>query len=319
MPGFTPSGKDAHHDAPLANLAIKAFAASEGFIANQVLPIVPVMKQSDRYYIIDPDSWLRVPFTKRARKTSAREVEYQVSSDNYYADNYALLTTNAKEDLANADNAIRLRENSTLFVTEMLLRDNEVRVANLATTGTNLGSYVSLSGTAKWTDFVNSDPIADVTTARAFIRGKTGIEANTMIIDYDTKEIVKRHPALLDMFKYTSAGMLDDKELMHVFGVANILTAAGIKNNAREGAVASITNIWGNNVIIAHIEPGISLETKTFGLTMRWTPEGFPAPVQAMRYDHHDQSKHAEVVEVGVFQAEKIVAKDLAYLIAAPR
>lgn len=318
MAGWTPSGKDAHHDAPLSNLAVKAFASSEGFIANQVFPVVPVMKESDRYYIIDPDSWLRIPFTKRARKTSAREVEYQVSSDNYFAENYSLLTTNAHEDLANADNAIRLRENSALFVTEMLLRDNESRVALTCTSGTNLGSYVTLSGVNQWSDYTNSDPIADVTTARAFIRNNTGIEANTMVIDFDSKQMLRRHPLLLDMFKYTQGGMLEDKELAHVFDVAQVLTASGIKNNAREGATSSLTSIWGKNVIIAHIEPGVSLQTKTFGLTMRWTPAGFPAPVQASRYEHHDKSKHAEVVEVGVFQDEKIVAKNLSYGIFAP-
>src|SRR5437667_1119801 len=94
------SGRDAHLDVPLSNLAIAAFASgTEGYIAGQLFPSVPVDKQSNRYYIIDPDSWLRIPDTRRAPKTRPNRIEFKVSSDAYFADNYALAGEIAKEDL----------------------------------------------------------------------------------------------------------------------------------------------------------------------------------------------------------------------------
>lgn len=313
----TPVGRDAHHDVPLSNLAVKAFQGTTQYIAQQVLPIVPVGKQSDKFFVLDKDSWLRIGQSLRAPKTSPRRVTFRVSSDNFYCDNYALAGENSLEDLANADIAIRLRNNTAQFVTDMILRDYENRVATMCTSGTNLGSYVSLSGTAKWSDLVNSDPLSDVTTAHAFIRKQTGLTANAAIIDEDTLAIVRRHPVILDLYKYTTGGQATLQQVQDAFSVQKLLVGKGVKNNALENATGSVTNIWGNNVLLAHIEPGVSLETATFGLSFRWTPADLPAPMQAFRYADADPGKKTEVIEVGMYQDEKIVARDLSYGILA--
>lgn len=308
-----PTGRSLHIDTPLSNLAIKAFQGSGNFIAQALFPIVPVGKQSDKYYTIDKDSWLLLPNTRRAPKTSPRRIEFKVSSDSYFADNYALAGENSLEDLDNADNAVQLRQNTVNVVTDGLLRDYEDRVARAVTSGTNLGSYVSLSGTNKWSNFVNSDPLSDVTTARAFIRQRTGLDANTLVIDNDTAAVIRRHPALLELYKYTSGGQITMQQLKDAFDVQTILIGEGIKNMAKEGATASIVNIWGNNVILAHVEKAISLQTATFGLSFRWTPAGIPAPMQVSRYNDPDPGKKVEVIETGYYQDEKIVASALAY------
>ena len=70
-----------HIDVPLSNLAVKAFDGGGDFIAGVLFPAVPVGKQSDGYYIIDKDTWLRVPDTKRAPKTAANRIDWKVSTD----------------------------------------------------------------------------------------------------------------------------------------------------------------------------------------------------------------------------------------------
>ena len=141
--------------------------------------------------------------------------------------------------------------------------------------------------------------------------------ANTLVLDEDSYQIVRRHPVLLDLYKYTQGGILADDQLRAVFQVDQLWRARGIKNNAKEAATASVVNIWGNNALLARVQPGISLQTATFGLSFRWRPEGIPAPMQVFRYDDPDPGRKVEVVEVGYYQDEKIVAKDLSYLIAA--
>lgn len=310
----TPTGVDAHFDTPLANIAIMAFQGSDMYIGQQLFPIVPVGKQSDKYYIIDQDSWLIVPDTKRSPKKAPNRVEFRVSSDSYFANNFALAGENAVEDLANADVGLMLRENTVNMVTDALLRDYEVRVANKVTSGTNLGSYVSLSGATAWSDFVNSNPLSDVTTGHAFIENTTGIKANTMVIDANTLRVVRKHPVLLDMYKYTTGGLLSMENLKDAFEIENVLVGKGIKNMAVEGAAGSTVNIWGNNVIMAYVSPSaVSRQTRSFGLTFRWTPPGLPAPMSVRRYNDPDPGKGIEVVDVGYFQDEKIVASNLSY------
>jgi hypothetical protein len=318
MPAETITGRDVHHDVPLANLAIAAFQSTEAFVGPRLFPAIDVAHETDRYYVIDRDSWLLVPQTVRARKTAPRRIEWRVSSDAYVVKNYALAGEIAKEDLANADAALRVRENTTRFVAEALLRDLEVRLANLVTSGSNVGSYVALSGAAKWSDFVNSDPIADVSTGHAFVENQTGLHANTLVVDKDTYRILRRHPAVLDLTKRVKAGFARDEDLQDAFEVDRIWVARGIANKAPEAATASIVNIWGNNALLAYVAPeAVGLQTATLGLAFRWRPEGIPAPMQVVRYDDPDPGKKVEVLEVGYYQDERIVAKNLGYLIAS--
>lgn len=316
----TPIGGDAHHDVPLSNLAVSAFNDStDEFIAERLFPNVPAGKQSDQYYTISKEAFLRVTAggAKRAPRTEARRIEFEISSDAYFAHNYALAGENALEDLANADIAVQLRQNTTRLVSGRLRREQEIRIANLATTAANLGSGVALTGTSKWNDYLNSTPISDVTTAHAFVRQNTGMKANTMVIDEDTFQIVRRHPDILELYKYTAGGQATEEQLKSTFQVANMLIGAGVKENALEGGTSSITNIWGNNVLLAHVGPATGLQTATLGLRFGWRPAGFPAAFGVERkVERGAGSRKVEIVEVGHFQDEKIVAAELGYLIS---
>jgi len=306
-----------HVDAALTNMAVEAFDGSgEGFVANEIFPAVPVPKQSDMYYTVDKAAFLRSPDTLRAPKTAAKKGEWKVSSDNYFCDNHAFRTDHAKESLANADAAIQIRQRSGRFVTQVLQRGRELRVANTVRSITNVGSGVALTGSAKWSDGANSDPIADVNTGHAFIENNTGLKANTAVVDKDTVRILRNHPLIRDYSKYTGAGLVPMSVLQEVFEVERILVASGIYNTAKQDAAASMSNIWGNCFFLAHVDRATpDLQTMTFGVCMRWTPEGFPASMAVERYDDADRSKRVEWTEAQYFQDEKIVAKDLSYLI----
>lgn len=305
-----------HINTPLSRIAVEAFSRGN-FIGPSLFPVVNVGKQSDLYYTIPKGAWLRKPTaTLRAPKTAPRRVEFSVSSDTYFAHNYALAGENAFEALANADDPIALRQRTTAKVVEDLMLDLELRIRNKVTSISNIGSGTLLTGSRKWDDYSNSDPVSDVQSGMAFVRAQTGVIVNTMLMDWDSYQTLRRHPVLLDMFKYTQGGLLNDAELKEVFKIPNLLVSQGIYNAAVEGATNSIVNIWGNNCLLAYVDPTpASLRTVTFGLGFRWTPEGFPAPMQASVYNDPDPGKKVEVVEVGYFQDEKIVAPELAYLI----
>ena len=310
--------RDVYVDVPLSNVAVMAFNQGT-FVGPRLFPVVPVEKQSGMYPVITATDWMRLPqSTTRAPKTAPRRVSFSVSSDQYSCINYALAGDNSIEDLANAMNAIRLRQNTARFVTSQLLGDMEVRIANKVSSISNIGSGVVLAAGSRWSNYANSDPIADVSTGHAFIRNNTGMRANTLLLDYDTHRIVRRHPVLMDFYKYTEGGFLTMGQLQEVFDVQDIIIADAIRENSLEGGTSSITNIWGNIALLAHVNRGaVSAETATFGLGFRWTPEGAPAPMQARTYMDPDPGKKAEVVEVGMYQDEKVVARNLAYAVTS--
>ena len=99
--------------------------------------------------------------------------------------------------------------------------------------------------------------------------------------------------------------------------VSNLYLGQGIKNNALEGATASITNIWGNNALLCRVQPGQSLQTATAFLAFQWTPEGLPGPMAVERYAGADPGTKVEVIAAGYWQTEKVIAPNLSYLIAS--
>lgn len=309
--------RDVHIDVPLSNIAVEAFATGN-FVGQQLFPVVDVRKQSDKYYTINKDSWLRIPSsTLRSPKQSPTRVEFDVSSDSYFADNFALASENAHEVLANADDPIQLRARTTRYLVDMLMRDQEVRIANLCTSITNIGSGVVLAGSNKWSNYLGSDPIADVTTGHAFIRSQTGLRANTAVMDADTYQIVRRHPVLLDMYKYTQGGLVNDTELREVFRVERLIVSDAIRNTAVEGAAFASANIWGNNFLLCHVAPATGVRTATFGLSFRWLHPDLPAPFGVRVYNDPDPGKKTEITELSYYQDEKVIAKQLAYCVAS--
>lgn len=321
-----PQGRALHIDTPLANFAVQAFQTAQEYVAPRLLPVVPVGKQSDKYYVLDRDSWLMLPSTtRRAPKTPPRRVDWKVSSDSYYADNYALANEVANEDLANADTALMFRQRSVEFVSEMLARDYENRTATLFTTAANFatGHVTSLSGAAQWSSVSSADVEGQVNSAHAAIRRDTGLRANTLIMDYDSYLLMTQNTRLMEKFKYTTLnGNLNDSMLGSILKVQNIVVADSIKNTAKLQAGTSVfssTNIWGANAILCHMAPATTLKAMTFAAAFRWQPAGIPGPFEVYRYPHPDPGVKAEVNEVGYYQDEKVIAPALGYLIGSTR
>ncbi len=88
--GLPNTGRDLHLDVPLSNIVVNR--RPDGFIADQLLPITPVEKQSNTYYKFEPGLHRRFEsgLTNRAPGTQAKKIPYHVASDVYFAPNYAL-------------------------------------------------------------------------------------------------------------------------------------------------------------------------------------------------------------------------------------
>lgn len=314
----TPSGVDVHHDVLLSNLAVAAFDTGvDGFIGDMLAPVVPVDNQSNKYPILGKGAFLRVHDGKRAPKTRARIIEFDVSSDAYFCDEYALGAEIPLQDLANADKAFGVRENHNTLVNLDLRRGQELRLAQLLGSASNMTSGAVLTGANKWSDYINSDPLGDVTTAASFMRSRTGLIPNTAAMDWDTFQILTRHPDLLELYKYTQGGMVTADQIKAAFKIDRLLIANSVMENQLEGlGASSMTNVWGNKCLIAHIEQATTMQTRTLALRFRWTPEGYPAPfaVGTKQYAGPGE-RNVEILEAGYFQTEKIIAPDLGYVI----
>src|SRR5690554_6522797 len=120
-----PSKQEVHIDKVLTNLSVKYVQDASAFIAGQVFPMVPVAKQSDKFFKYQKEDWFRDDAQKRAMGTESAGGDYEVDTALYYAERYAFHKDVYDEERANSDDPLSPDEDATAFVTDKLILNKE--------------------------------------------------------------------------------------------------------------------------------------------------------------------------------------------------
>lgn len=287
-----------------------------GMIAEDVLPVVPVNKETDTYPIISKDDWLRRPDTRRSQNEAAKQVNFSVSSDTYQAVNYALGTRVSYELQDNADPPYAPLRDAGTFLIDQLMLDYEIRTQSTVTAG--VGSSVALTGGDAFSDFANSDPLEQVRIGREAIRSTTGRIPNTLICPEQTLQVLKNHPDLIRA-AFPGAGVggqVGAAQLASVFDIPRVLVPSTIYNTAREDVAGTYTDVWSTSMTLLHVAPPALFST-TYGSSFRWGgPKiGTGGPGNFNVFTKEDTERSSTGMWTGYYQDEKIIAPELGYRI----
>ena len=310
------TSRDVHIDRPLSNLVVGFEPV--GTVVQNFLPIVDVAKQSDLYFKYDKGDFFRVPSTTvRAPRTKGRTAQFNVSSDSYYATNYALVDEMDYETLVNQDNPLKLDEKAARNLFNLLNLDMENRVAGILTTGSNLGGTAAVSSQWDSSAAGTSDPFGDIATAKEAIRSTTGLEPNTIILGKQCYDALIRHADILDRIKYVQKGVVTSDLLASLFDVANVYVGKSVINGGSENLADSFSDVWGKNTVLGHFA-NAETDGKNPSLMygFRWTNPMFGAPFAVEKWDDPDHRNFTNL-RVQYYQDEKIAAPELGYLLTA--
>ena len=306
------TGRDLHIDVPLSNVVVGR--RPEGFIADDLLPITMVTKQSNIFYKYVHLEWFRDEdrdLTLRAPGTEAKKIHMTVTSDTYFAPNYALGTDWPIEDEVNADEVLQWAESQALHLTDKLLLDYERRIAGLAVTTTNVGTTSTIA--SLWSDPVNATPFFDVNDKLENFRQRTGVRANTIILPEQVASKLRGNTQIRDILFGDRGGLATAEQFAKLFNVSKVLIPASQVNTNAEADPqdGTLANIWGDNVYLAHINLLSGRFTDTWLNAFRWTSPQLGQPFAVIRHPF-DTKKRIFEIEVSYYQAEKIVSSDLA-------
>ena len=263
-----PAPQDVHIDQALTNLAIAYIQRQDIYIASKVFPIVPVDKQSDKYWIFNKNDWYRDEAQKRADSTESAGSGFTLSQDSYFADVWAFHKDLGAQTAHNADAGLKLETASVEFVTQRLLLRQEIQWVNdFFTTGV-WGTDTTV--TNLWSNYTSSDPQADIEAAKELILATTGQLANTMVLGYTTYRYLKAHPIIREQFKYTSSANITLALLAQVFEVENIYVAKAIKATNIEGAASAYAFTHGKHAWIGYVNPSPGAMQPSAGYTFSW-------------------------------------------------
>lgn len=264
-----PSIQEVHVDAALTNLSIAYIQSQDAYIATKVFPIIPVEKQSDKYYIFDKNDWHRDEAQKRADNTESAGSGFGLSTDSYFADVWAFHKDVGFQARANADKQVALDRTSVQFVTQRLLLRQEIQWVSDFFTTSVWGTDATPSNL--WSDFANSDPIEDIETGKETILAATGFMPNTLVLGYQVFRKLKNHPDIVDRMKYTSAQNITAEILARMFEVERVLVAKAIKATNVEDETAAYGFTHGKHALLAYVAPNPGEMEPSAGYTMHWT------------------------------------------------
>lgn len=313
-----PTQTAVHIDAILTNISVAYMQQAANFVSTKVFPLVPVDKQSNKFFKYTKNDWFRDEAQVRADATESAGGGYNLSTDSYAAQVWAFHKDVGDQTRANADAPINLDREAAEFVTSRILLRQEIDwQSTFFTTGvwgqdyTGVSSSPSTNQFIQWSDYANSDPLEDVEAGKEKILSTTGFEANTLVLGYQTFRKLKNHPDLVDRIKYTSSNVITEEMMARMFQVDRVLVTKSVKATNNEGASEAYSFVHGKAAMLCYSAPNAGLLQPSAGYTFGWTgvSGGIGATIGTARF--RMESLKSERIEAEAAWDHKVVASDM--------
>jgi len=238
---------DLHVDAALSHVSLDF--KNDEFIADLVSLRIRVEKESDKYFVWGTEAFTN-PMTIRAPKASFARTEFAPSTGSYRCEEYGLEIPIDDRERRNADAGADIEIAAVEKATGIIMTGREKRLADLLTSTTYVTQNTTLSGTDQWSDYTNSDPVSDIDTARATIHAAGSPNPNLIVLGREVYDVLKRHPAVLEAFKYTRSGVITQQMMADLFGVEQVLVGNARYKTSNEGQADALSYVWGKNALL---------------------------------------------------------------------
>jgi hypothetical protein len=316
-----PGRGDVHVDRPLTQIAIAFAQNPEVFIADRIFPILPVGKQTDKYFQIPKGDWFRDEMQKRAPGALSAQRTHKMSTDNYSCDVWALHEMLADQVRANYDSPLQADREITEGLTQAgMIRKERQWVTDYFGSGkwttdqTGVDSASpSTNEVGRW-DRADSTPIEDVRAAKRRVQARTGFRPNKMAMGREVFDALVDHPDIvgrLDRGQTTGAAIVLRQNLAALFELDEILIMDSVYNSAVEGADDSIGFIGGKAALLVYVPPAPGLYIPSAGYTFSWTGL-LGAGALGMRMKRiRDEKRESDMIEIQMAFDQKLVHADL--------
>ncbi|MAH47743.1 hypothetical protein CMI37_18120 [Candidatus Pacearchaeota archaeon] len=280
-----------HIDAALTNISVAYQQDRGSFKAEDIFPVVPVQKQSDKYFIFDKAAWHRSEAGLLAPGSETRGANFTLSNSSYYCEVLGVHMDVSDQLRGNADEALNLDTSATEYVTDSILLKREVDCFSMvfetsSWTGSSTGSDITVG--TQWST-ISSTPISDVQTQSDAILKNTGRVPNCLVLGQDVYTALNKNTDILDRIKHTQRGILTTDLLAPLFGVEKVIVANAVKNTGPEGGTTSMSFCASDTAWLGYVANSPGLMQPSAGYLFAWTGlDGVSAggvQIQKMRLD----------------------------------
>ena len=225
----------------------------EGYACEKILPEIRVEQKSGKLAKYGTNH-LRIEQNYIGGRGEYRRVEAITRSQSTYTVEghglEGLVTSDTKKNLSSPYEALR---DEVLGLTTQLIIEKEKTLGDVLGNTSTMSQNTTLSGTAQWNDYTNSDPLGDASTARTAIQDGCGRPPNALIMSWQVWNQIRFSGKILDAlgYKYNRGGGLSHDELAVAFGVEKLIISEVMYESAAEGQTSSLAPAFGKNAIFA--------------------------------------------------------------------
>lgn len=291
--------------------AISVVYKNPGYIADMVLPRVPVGKQLFTFIQFPTDTMFNIMDTAVGRRSKPNEVTIEGTEVADQTADQALDQPVPQVDIDNADARYRPLDMATMQLTELVALGREQRVANLVfnTASYAAGLSTTLSGTSQFSDYTNSDPVLAINT---WLDAPL-VRPNKLVFGQRAWTIARSHPRLVQACKGTAqtGGIASRQQVAELFEVEEVLVGQARANNAKRGQTPALTRLWGNHIAGIY-QPAVltGQGEMAFGATFE-----FGSRIAGSEYDKDIGMRGGQRVRVGESLKERIIASQAGFFL----
>lgn len=320
----SPTASQVHVDYALSDLSV-AYLQEKPPISDLIFPRVTVDHQSNKYFLWNKGDFMRDNAQKRAPGTRAAQIKLGLTTDNYFADQYAEEYPVPDEVVANEDAAIQLKQTGTRVITSQIgIRKDRAFAADFCKTGvwgtdiTGVAAAPGASQTLQWND-ATSDPATDIQTAMETILNATGdIDGLTykLLIGSSVRASLRNHPDAIDRIKYVEKADVSavDAIMSAWLGVDTLLVGRRRYTTSIEDQTDTFAAVFGKIALLVAVPDAPGLNVPSAGYTFEWSEPGRgPMYVEEYRWE---ENKEDRIRGITYFD-QKAVATPLGYFFAS--
>jgi len=303
-----------HQNATLSNLSVQY--ANEMYIGEMLMPILQVAKETDTYYSYGQSDRMQYPDDELGSRGQANEIQENRATTSYTCNPYGYSNFVSQRTLNNQDAPLDEMVDLVEAINEGLAFRRELRIATVLTTGANFGANTAaIAAGVRWDTALGGDPISDIKTAQAALWQGTGPGSFIGYCSLDVWNVLCRHPAILDLFKYggSSPGLATPDMFAGFFGLDGLLIGKARQDSTNEATAATYSRVWGDVFGIVRVATRASIRNAVFGYTFRHL-----SPETNVVFDPLKGHGGGFTAQVSVSETHDVVASPTGYLITTP-
>jgi hypothetical protein len=238
------------------------------YIADDVLPRVPVGVKAFKYRKWDKADSFTIPRTLVGRKGTPDKVEYGFTEDSAVAVDFGLDEDIPQDDITQAPEGYNPTARSVEQLTDLIGLDREVRVATMVFTAGNYAASnrVDVAAGDKWSNYTESSPLEYITTRM----DSCIMRPNVLVMGQAVWTKLRQHPKVAKAIHGNSgdSGIVARQALASLLEIDEIIVGQAFLNSAKKGQTPTIARAWGGHAALLYRDGLADAKGRvTFGFT----------------------------------------------------